>query len=69
VREPSIVAVGWTDWDSPPADVLQLLNSATSTEEDQDVGISRVHMCHTPFRERGNEASICVPRMFKSHVQ
>jgi hypothetical protein len=25
--------------------------------------------CHTPFRERGNEASIRVPRMFKSHVQ
>jgi hypothetical protein len=23
---------------------------------------------HTPFRERGNEASIRVPRMFKSHV-
>jgi hypothetical protein len=23
---------------------------------------------HTPFRERGNEASICVPRMFKSHI-
>jgi hypothetical protein len=25
-------------------------------------------MCHTPFRERGNEASIRVPRMFKSHA-
>jgi hypothetical protein len=24
--------------------------------------------CHTPFQERGNEASIRVPRMFKSHV-
>jgi hypothetical protein len=24
--------------------------------------------CHTPFRERGNEASIRVPRMFKSHA-
>jgi hypothetical protein len=24
--------------------------------------------CHTPFRERGNKASIRVPRMFKSHV-
>jgi hypothetical protein len=24
--------------------------------------------CHTPFRERGNEASIRVPRMFKSHI-
>jgi hypothetical protein len=26
------------------------------------------HLCHTPFRDRGNKASICVPRMFKSHV-
>jgi hypothetical protein len=25
--------------------------------------------CHTPFRDSGNEASICVPRMFNSHVQ
>jgi hypothetical protein len=24
--------------------------------------------CHTPFRERGNEASIRVPRIFKSHA-
>jgi hypothetical protein len=24
--------------------------------------------CHTPFRERGNEASIRVPRMLKSHA-
>jgi hypothetical protein len=24
--------------------------------------------CHTPFRERGNKASIRVPRMFKSHT-
>jgi hypothetical protein len=24
--------------------------------------------CHTPFQERGNEASIRVPRMFKSHT-
>jgi hypothetical protein len=25
-------------------------------------------LCHTPFQERGNEASVRVPRMFKSHV-
>jgi hypothetical protein len=25
--------------------------------------------CHTPFRERWNEASIRVPRMFKPHVR
>jgi hypothetical protein len=25
-------------------------------------------ICHTPFRDRGNDASICVPRMFHSHV-
>jgi hypothetical protein len=29
---------------------------------------SQVASYHTPFRERGNEASIRVPRMFKSHV-
>jgi hypothetical protein len=28
----------------------------------------RTLSCHTPFRERGNEASIRVPRMFKSHA-
>jgi hypothetical protein len=28
-----------------------------------------VDWCHTPFRESGNEASIRVPGMFKSHVQ
>jgi hypothetical protein len=27
-----------------------------------------VCQCHTPFREIGNEASIRVPRMFKSHA-
>jgi hypothetical protein len=27
-----------------------------------------VMKCHTPFREIGNEASIRVPRMFKSHA-
>jgi hypothetical protein len=27
-----------------------------------------VRRCHTLFRERGNEATICVPRMFKSHA-
>jgi hypothetical protein len=49
VQEPSIVAVGRTDWDSPPVDVLQLLNSATSTKEDQDVGISGVHLPRPSF--------------------
>jgi hypothetical protein len=28
----------------------------------------KVLFCRTPFQERGNEASIRVPRMFKSHV-
>jgi hypothetical protein len=28
----------------------------------------KIH-CHTPFRENGNEASIRVSKMFKSHVQ
>jgi hypothetical protein len=33
------------------------------------VRVDLVHGCHTPFRERGNEASIRVPKMFKSHVR
>jgi hypothetical protein len=28
----------------------------------------RIPECHTPFRDRGNEASIRVPSMFHSHV-
>jgi hypothetical protein len=36
-----------------------------SDEEEDEVCEEK---CHTPFRERGNEASIRVPRMFKSHV-
>jgi hypothetical protein len=31
--------------------------------------VLQMHFCHTPFQERGNKASIRVPRMFKSHVQ
>jgi hypothetical protein len=31
-------------------------------------GGAHLSACHIPFRERGNEASIRVPRMFKSHV-
>jgi hypothetical protein len=27
-----------------------------------------VGWCHTPFRDSGNEASKCVPRMFHSQV-
>jgi hypothetical protein len=30
--------------------------------------ISLLAHCQTPFQERGNEASIRVPKMFKSHV-
>jgi hypothetical protein len=32
------------------------------------IGIWSVGVCHTPFREIGNEASIRVLRMFKSHA-
>jgi hypothetical protein len=30
--------------------------------------LNNLGVCHTPFRDRGNEASIHVPRMFHSHV-
>jgi hypothetical protein len=37
--------------------------------EDNDEDVNQFEeMCHTPFREIGNEASIRVPRMFKSHA-
>jgi hypothetical protein len=43
-----------------PDDVLsKIINHEMLVEETQ---------CHTPFQERGNEASIRVPKMFKSHV-
>jgi hypothetical protein len=32
-------------------------------------GLASKPLCHAPFQESGNKASICVPRMFKSHVQ
>jgi hypothetical protein len=35
----------------------------------QGLEVPLVNECHTPFRERRNEASIRVPRMFKSHVR
>jgi hypothetical protein len=41
------------------------LQLASSTRRD----VNMCHLsCHTPFREIGNEASIRVPRMFKSHA-
>jgi hypothetical protein len=37
--------------------------------DEAPIPIGRLRMCcHTPFRDKGNEDSICVPRMFHSHV-
>jgi hypothetical protein len=33
-----------------------------------NVVVDALSRCHTPFQERGNEASIRVSRMFKSHI-
>jgi hypothetical protein len=52
----------YADYDVTPMQACSLL-LCCPWEFDTDV----VH-CHTPFRERGNEASIRVPRMLKSHV-
>jgi hypothetical protein len=41
------------------------LNEIRIAQEYPDVFLED---CHTLFRERGNEASIRVPRMFKSHA-
>jgi hypothetical protein len=72
---PPLVTTGF-GWPPPPAAVKApplfwpqaerpcwLENLSRSSLESQ-VGLG----CHTPFRERGNEASIRVPRMFKSHA-
>jgi hypothetical protein len=42
--------------------LLATTNTGVVTRAIDDQG------CHTPFRDSGNEASIRVPRMFKSHV-
>jgi hypothetical protein len=49
MRESSTVAVGRNDRDSPPANILQPLDLATSAEEDQDVGVSGVHLPQPSF--------------------
>jgi hypothetical protein len=57
-----------------PAQVLEALALALTDGSLVDsppghrakIGIAGI--CHTPFRERGNEVSIRVPRMFKSHA-
>jgi hypothetical protein len=36
--------------------------------QEESIDQGRDEDCHTPFREIGNEASIRVPRMFKSHA-
>jgi hypothetical protein len=47
-----------------PNDMIKYSYSSYLVEK-AELGMS----CHTQFRERGNEAFIRVPRMFKSHVQ
>jgi hypothetical protein len=48
-----------------PMEYLDLGGDLTYSERP----IMILDSCHTPFRERGNEASIRVPRMFKSHAR
>jgi hypothetical protein len=40
------------------------MSSAASLGSDEDGEV----VCHTPFRDSGNEASIRVSRMFHSHI-
>jgi hypothetical protein len=40
----------------------------TGTHSIKSITIRAMANCHTPFRERGNDASIRVPKMFKSHI-
>jgi hypothetical protein len=54
--------------------IKALYSSMKTTSELKDVSfyvplyLLTLTFCDTPFRERGNEASIRVPRMFKSHA-
>jgi hypothetical protein len=45
--------------------VTQARSSCHATPESEP---AQEPLCHTLFRERGNETFILVPRMFKSHV-
>jgi hypothetical protein len=45
-------------------DIIDLLLAEIEDVITDGMGVA----CHTPFREIGNEASIRVPRMFKSHA-
>jgi hypothetical protein len=51
--------------DTPPP--LEHKNSSLSSL--RSTTVAKLDGCHIPFRESGNEASIRMPRMFKSHVQ
>jgi hypothetical protein len=46
----------------------ELCGACVFSKIDLQLGCHQLKVCHTPFRERGNEASIRVPRMFKSHA-
>jgi hypothetical protein len=47
-------------------DKFKLQITLVDIEDAEDSGEEQE--CHTLFQERGNEASIRVPRMFKSHI-
>jgi hypothetical protein len=69
LTEPSCAALEWTLM-TPYKLKMALetpspVNQSLRREEDDD---NDFQGCHTPFREIGNEASIRVPRMFKSHT-
>jgi hypothetical protein len=40
-------------------------NVNNDEEEEEEIPVTE---CLTPFQEDGTEASICVPKIFKSHV-
>jgi hypothetical protein len=57
------VGKGWLT-----AEVHRLAKIDDSDMDNRLEGEGELPGCHTPFQERGNEASIRVPRIFKSHV-
>jgi hypothetical protein len=44
---------------------IQEQHNVNNDDEEEEIPVTE---CHTPFREDGIEASICVPKIFKSHV-
>jgi hypothetical protein len=62
------LASSMTSSNGRPATRLGYVGATWRVEGWHGIGSAWWGLCHTPFRDSGNEASIRVPRMFHSHV-